>query len=312
MKVYTLTLNPAYDVHAFCAQFRAGHENLADTSVKEAGGKGVNISRALTASGVPNTAVIVIGSENGAEFRRALAADRMQCIYCEREGRIRENLTIHSPGNPETRLSFSGFPVDERVLSEIEGRLDVDADTVVAFTGRVPSGIPLCAVKNFLLRLRQKGARIVLDSKSFALADLLDVAPWLVKPNQEEISELFGCEVNGFGQTVELARQLAQGGIAHVMISLGEQGAALLHQGQLWVAAPPAVEAISTIGAGDSSIAGFIAAAAAGEKPKMCLRNAVAYGTAACLTPGTQPPRGEDIRRILPQIRLTGGNDHAV
>ena len=303
MKIYTLTLNPAYDVHASTEHFQPYHENLAHVTSREAGGKGVNISRALTRGGTENTAVIVLGTDNAADFQQDLEKAGLNCLYLPMAGRIRENLTLHCAQTGETRISFSGFPVTEDVLTLVEDAMDVDEDTYITFTGRIPGGISVAAAKDFLSRLRKNGAKIVIDCKSFTLEDLFELKPWLIKPNQEEISEYFGKPVETPEQAAVLAQKLSEKGIENAMISLGEQGALLAHDGKVWQAVPPRIEAVSTIGAGDSSIAGFLAAAAKGAAPEECLKNAVAYGTAACLTPGTQPPRQEDIAVILQQIQ---------
>lgn len=303
MRIYTLTLNPAFDIHACTEQFVAFHENLATVTSREAAGKGVNISRALKNSGTENTAVIVLGVENGDEFRQALA--ELDCVYFEKPGRIRENLTLHCADGRETRISFSGFRTDESILPEVAAAIRTEEDTVVTFTGRVPSGMSMEAVKNFLLELKNRGAKIVLDSKSFSFADICQVQPWLIKPNQEEISEFFGCNVETIAQAAEKAREFATRGVENVMVSMGEQGALLVRQNRLYTAVPPEIQAISTIGAGDSSIAGFISAFAAGEDPKACLRSAVAFGTAACMTEGSQPPRWEDVEKIHSSVSVT-------
>lgn len=304
MKIYTITLNPAYDVHAYAEHFAPFHENLAAVTSREAGGKGVNLSRALQNGGTENTAVVVLGKDNCSEFKEELAAAGLQTILLEKPGRIRENLTLHCADAPETRISFSGFPADDSLLDEVSALLDVDADTVITFTGRVASGMSMDRVKAFLKALQAKGAKIVLDSKSFSIEDIYDVRPWLIKPNQEEISEYLGCQINTIAEAKEKAQVFASHGVTNVMVSLGEQGALLLHSGSCYIATPPAVNAISTIGAGDSSLAGFIAAAKKGETPAACLQNAVTYGTAACLTEGSLPPTAADIAAIYPQVQL--------
>lgn len=305
MKIYTLTLSPAYDVHAFSEKITACHENLATVQSREAGGKGVNISRALHNYGVSNTAVVVLGTENSGDFKQSLAENGLDCILFEQEGRIRENLTIHCANDPETRISFTGFSVDERILKKIRSSMQIDTDTVVTFTGRVPDGITMETVKSFLKELQAQGAKIVLDSRSFGAADIFEVRPWLIKPNQEEISMFFGCPVDTMEAALEKAQIFAARGVENTMVSLGEQGALLVMNGSAYIAKPPVVEALSTIGAGDSSIAGFVAAAMQGKDKKACLRMAVAFGTGACLTEGTMPPRKEDIDRILEQVVVT-------
>ncbi|MBQ7335499.1 MAG: 1-phosphofructokinase family hexose kinase [Clostridia bacterium] len=306
MKIITLTLNPAFDVHCHTAQFLPFHENLVTVTQREAGGKGVNISRALTRNGVENVAVVVLGEENAEGFRKALAADAM----CWREivlpGRIRENITIHADCSNETRISFAGFDCDAALLKQVESTVSdlIDKNTVLTFTGRIPAGLSMPEVKAFLSRMQAKGVKVVIDSKSFSTEDLLTQRPWLIKPNQEEIGEYLGRTVETFDDVLAAATDLHRTGIENVMISLGAQGALLVCRDGCFVATPPRIQAVSTIGAGDSSIAGFLAAMAEGKTLVECLRTAVAYGTAACLTPGTQPPKTEDVQAISAQIQM--------
>ena len=304
MKIYTLTLNPAYDIHASTAHFLPCRENLAAVTSRDAGGKGVNISRALHNGGTENTAVIVLGKENGDEFKHNLADFGLNCLYFELDGRIRENLTLHCETTGETRISFAGFSVDESILETVENAMEVDENTFITYTGRTPAGLPAEKVKAFLKRLQDKGAKLVIDSKSFSLEDLFEMKPWLIKPNQEEISEYFGCEIRTLKEAEEKARLLHEKGIANAMISLGGDGALLVCSDGIFTAKAPEITPVSTVGAGDSSIAGFLAAAAAGKSAPDCLKTAVAYGTAACLTEGTLPPAKNSIRQVLEQVTV--------
>ena len=304
MNIYTLTLNPAYDVHATTEQLTLGCENLADIGARQAGGKGVNVSRALKSHDVDNTALIVLGKENSSDFIRDLDAAGLQYQLLEREGRIRENLTIHCANGPETRISFRGFSVDDNLLTEVLQAMEIDDNTVVTFTGSVPTGVSHECVLKFLSSLKEQGAKLVLDSKSLSLEDIYSLQPWLIKPNQEEISAYFDCWIESTEQAREKATAFSTHGVANVMVSLGSQGAMLICGEQVFMAKPPAVKAISTIGAGDSSIAGFIAAALSGKSPEDCLKTAVTFGTAACMTVGTLPPRPEDTAAIFPQVQL--------
>ena len=303
MKIYTLTLNPAYDVHAFAKSLALNCENLAEMQSREAGGKGVNISRALCNAQISNTAIVVLGKENGDEFKNDISS--MDCVFIEKEGRIRENLTFHIENGTETRISFAGFPVDDGILDEVLDNIVIENDTIVTFTGRIPAGVSKDRVKKFLKILQKQGVRIVLDSKSFTIEDIFEIKPWLIKPNQEEISEYLGCEIKTLEQVLEKAAVFTEHGIINTMVTLGEKGAALLTEDNVYIATCPQIDAISTIGAGDSTIAGFLAGAYAGESANGCLKTAVSFGTAACLTSGTLPPRKEDIEKIYTQIYVT-------
>lgn len=299
MKIITLTLNPAFDIHCYTEHFMPYHENLAQITDREAGGKGVNISRALTVCGVPNTALVVMGEENAAAFRSALKADGMNFIELTVPGRIRENITLHTENAAETRISFSGFTADDSLIHRVRNTLAplIDRDTVVTFTGRIPDGVTLNAVKQFLLDLTQKGVRTVIDSRSFTRNDILECRPWLIKPNEEEIALYSDRPVTDLPSAALAAEDIHRQGIENVMISLGSRGAVLSCSEGTFTSPAPPITPLSTIGAGDSSIAGFLAAANLPATDR--LRHAISYGTASCLTSGTKPPRCSDVEQFL-------------
>lgn len=305
MDIITLTLSPAFDMHC-SGELVLNHENLIQMDLCQAGGKGVNISRALVGAGCANTAVLLLGEEHADSFLRGLSADGVCAEVVTVPGRIRENITVHTPDGKETRISFPGFAVGDdalpNVIALLEGRLS--ADTALTMTGRVPEGMDLSDVKTFLRRAAELGTRVVVDSRSFDIDDLLEVKPWLIKPNQEEISACLGKKVDTMEQAARAAVRLHEQGIANVMVSMGGLGAVLACGEGVFCAEPPKVEVRSTVGAGDSSIAGFLAAAGEGADGAERLRRAVAFGTAACTTEGTLPPVKADIERLYSKITV--------
>lgn len=304
MNIYTITLNPAYDIHAYAKQFAPFCENLVKILTRNAGGKGINITRALNAVGISSTAVVVLGRENCADFKAELLQDGIDSIIFERQGSIRNNITIHTDNSPETRISFSGSSLDGGILSEIENKLELDSQTIVSFTGRVPEGISAEQVTQFLSLLKKRGAKLVIDSKSLLLSDIYSIKPWLIKPNEEEISAYFKCEVDSIEKAEEKAMEISKQGIENVMVSLGDKGALLIADGKVYKAIPPKITSVSTIGAGDSAIAGFISAYIEGAAPLERLKTAVSFGTAACLTEGTAPPNKTEIKMLLKRISV--------
>ncbi|MBQ7922653.1 MAG: 1-phosphofructokinase family hexose kinase [Clostridia bacterium] len=295
--ITTLTLSPAFDIHVGITAFHTGRENLAETAARDVGGKGINISRALTENGIPNTPVVLVGKENGTDFVNGLRTVGLDCRILECEGRIRENITVHPAEGEETRLSFKGFSCSPDVLESVESLIGTGG--IVTFTGSLPGGITPEAAENFLKRLCSKGVRVVIDSKSISLATLRRIRPWLIKPNAEECEAYFGKMTEQ--QLYRTAAELHAEGIANVMISLGPDGAILAAEGKLFRARVPKMEIRSTIGAGDSAIAGFIAM---DTPPEESLRRAVAYGSAACLREGTNPPLAGDIERIYRTVTV--------
>ena len=181
---------------------------------------------------------------------------------------------------------------------------NIETDTILTVTGSLPPGITMHAIDKFIETARQKGEKIVVDSRSFTKADLLRVRPWLIKPNEEEISEYLGKTVESFADIIDGAKEFFASGIENVLVSLGGKGALLCCSSGIFAATPPDIAAVSTIGAGDSTVAGFIAGELAGLSPVEKLRQAVAFGSAACLTPGSNPPLAADAKRLLSSVSI--------
>lgn len=301
MNVVTLTLNPAFDIHADAEELKLHHENFARITAREAGGKGINITRAALAGGHPFPSVVVLGEENGADFSDSLKKDGVPFTPLFVPGRIRENLTVHEKSGAETRISFPGFSADASLLdrlTEILGRTLSDGD-VLAFGGRAPDGLPIPALVAFLARQKERGIRLVLDSRSLSSDDLKQIRPFLIKPNEEEVASCVGRPVTTLAEAAEAARELQKTVAENVMVSMGALGAVLACGDGVTTVSAPVIRPISTIGAGDSSIAGFLVGLSQDAPLPDCLRSAVAYGSAACLTKGTKPPKKEDIQTFL-------------
>ena len=306
MKIITLTLNPAFDVHCYSSDFRPYHESIFDITSKDAGGKGINVSRALVSNEVPNIAVAIVGSENGDEFCKALEKDGLTVLPVWTEGRIRENITLHEDNNPETRISFNGFTCKEGILNEVEEKIgDVNENTIIAFTGSIAKGIKTCDVLALLGKFKRSGAKVIIDSRSVSLDELIAFGPWLIKPNEDEAEQYTGKKVESISDAASIAKELCDSGIENVMISLGGDGAVIACASGVFHAATPKINAISTIGAGDSTIAGFIDAASNGKAADEALARACAYGTSACMREGTLPPAKKDVENIEKQIKIT-------
>jgi len=303
MKIFTVTLSPAYDVHAQADSLTVGKENLIYSPLRSIGGKGINISAALLAYGVESLAIILAGEDNKDELKEGLRANGIDSKIIKTRGRIRENLTIHTPTG-ETRISYKPEPCDGAALERVIAAIDAKCGDVVTLTGRVPDGIDISRLTDFLSELTVRGVRTVIDSRSLSLSDIIKARPWLIKPNQEEISVYLEREIRNFDDCREAACELSNRGIENVMISMGEGGAMLACSGKVISANAPSVDVRSTVGAGDSAIAGFISAILDGENKSEALRRAVAFGTAACLTDATAPPSREAIDKLTKKIRI--------
>lgn len=306
MKIITLTLNPAFDTHCNIESLVLHHENFAKITSTDAGGKGVNISRALTANGVPNRAVVITGTQNQALFLQMLESEGLDISSIEAKGRIRENITVHETGKDETRISFEGFSCDKSILDKVlEAIGNVDSDTVVTFTGSAPVGLLTEDISKLLQKLRDDGAKIVIDSRSFTPSDLVRFKPWLIKPNKDEAEAFANSPVTDVSSALKVAVDFYNKGIENVLISLGADGAVLACKDGVFHADAPKINAISTIGAGDSMIAGFISGFAKGLDIQKTLSQAIAFGSAACLQEGTRAPERTDIEEIIKNVKVS-------
>lgn len=298
--IYTITLNPAFDVHGYIKELKIDSENYIDLISKDTGGKGVNISAALDSAYVKNTALIILGNENAAEFKSLLKLNRT--IFIETKGRIRENLTIHTD-KKETRISYKGFKISDNIYDKIFNTISIRENDIVTFTGSIPDGITKKATIDFILKVKGLGAKLIIDSKSLLMDDLYLIKPWLIKPNEEEISAYFNTNVDNTSKAMEYALKIREKGIENVIISLGAKGAVMSSESGEFLLTPPRIKPVSTIGAGDSMIAGFIFGVVKGYSKKDSFKYGVAFGTAACLTEGTNPPLSEQIQDIYSKIK---------
>ncbi len=307
-KIITITLNPAFDLHYTMDKFELKKENYVKEVICDAGGKGVNISRALKANGVDSTAYVILGEENGAQFESNLKADGIDYLPLYVKGRIRENITIHPKKDKETRISLDNFSISGAELNKIYSSLyeKVDCDTIISFSGRIPKGVTKDEIIKFLCKLKGIGARLAVDSNSLTTEDLMLIQPWFIKPNEEEIVSFLGRSVTDAAEAADRAAELCGKGVAEeVMISLGRRGSAWSDGRRKAVVSIPSIDhPVSTIGAGDSTVAGYIAAIAKGGSVDDALRLASAFGTAACLTEGTRPPLPENVKEIYEKVTV--------
>lgn len=305
MKIVTLTLNPAFDIHCYSENFKPYHESIAQITSKEAGGKGVNISRALTSNGVENIAVVIVGKENGEEFCKSLRKDGVSVLPIWTEGRIRENITLHETENPETRISFNGFTCADHILAQVQKEIGiVDNNTIVTFTGSIPKGINSVSVLKLLKKLKDQGAKTVIDSRSISLYELTEFKPWLIKPNKDEAMYYTGKTLETVEEVASFAEELHEQGVENALISLGGDGAVLACAQGIFYAKTAKINVRSTIGAGDSTLAGFIDATSKAFCIESTLKRAMAYGMSACMQDGTLPPLPNDIEASFEKVEI--------
>lgn len=306
--ICTITLNPVFDEHYDVPDFCPGKENAVASVERYAGGKGVNTARALHENRVEALAYVLVGTENGEEYLARLRDDGVSCRAFFSPGRIREGITIHPGQGRETRLAVNTFRPEPAAFEALAQALLAEnlSELLVSFSGTLPLGLEKARVKGLLEKLIEGGARLAVDSASFSKEDLQQLHPWFIKPNEQEIERFCGASPASREEAGDAAKELVRQGVSEaVMISLGALGAAYAEAEAVYLMQVPALEnPLSTIGAGDSTVAGFLASVAQGYDKETCLRFAAAYGTAACMSRGTQPPRAADVNAVLENVRV--------
>jgi 1-phosphofructokinase len=295
--IVTLTPNPSLDRALHLDRLEPGEVNRAVATHQHPGGKGINVSRALAAHGVASRAVLPSGGPDGAELVALLAAQGVDARPVPVAGDTRSNITLTESSGATTKINAPGAALApdevEALLAAVEDEVLSGADAVVA-AGSLPAGLD----DAFFTRVADLGARhgvpVVLDTSGAPFAAAVRHGGLaLVKPNDEELADLVGQDLSTVGEVLEAARSVRSLGTDAVLVSLGAHGALLVADGGSWWAGGPALVPVSTVGAGDSTLAGYLAADGA---PADRLRRAVAWGRAAVLLPGSAVPRPSDVR----------------
>ncbi|GAA3671809.1 hexose kinase [Nocardioides ginsengisoli] len=309
--IVTVTPNPSIDrtVALGGPLARGGVQRVAD-AVDQPGGKGINISRACVAAGLTTRAVLL--ADDG-PFVRELEALGIACAAVPSPGPMRVNLTLTEPDGTTTKLNAAGATLSADVLSALTERVLEQAGDWFVLAGSLPPGAPDDWYAVLAARLRERGRRVAVDTSDAALSAVVAglapaTAPSLLKPNSDELAALVGASPASLerdpGLVAAAARSLVERGAGAVLATLGAAGAVLVDGEGAWHAAPPPVQVVSTVGAGDSSLFGYLAADLRGATAPERLASAVAYGTAAAALPGTTVPSPSDVRvneiRVLP------------
>ena len=318
--ILTLTANPSHDRTVTLSEpLCHGAVQRATAVLSQAGGKGVNISRASVAAGVPTLAVLPAPKDD--PFVHELLAAGIDCRPIAHPGDLRVNITISDPDGTTTKLNSPGPAMTDATRDALCEALHLrarDSDWVV-LAGSLPPGAPVDWYAELVGVLADTGARVAVDTSDEplrALVDGLDVAaPHLMKPNGHELASLTGHDGDALEKdpvaAAHAARELVDRGVAHVLVTLGGDGAVLVDAEAAWHASPPPTTVVSTVGAGDSSLFGYLLGAIEGRPPSERLALAVAYGSAAAGLPGTTIPHPQHVdpsRVQVTDLDLTEGD----
>lgn len=306
--IYTVTLNPAVDKTIYVDNFTLDAVNRVSSIRQDAGGKGINVSKTIQQLGGTSTAVAFLGGASGSFITSALDEMDIPVRAFAAEGDTRTNTkVVDLVSHTYTDINEPGAAVTKAMLDDALAilALEINPGDIVVLSGSLPAGAPTKTYATWTRACRKAGARVFLDADGEALVEGLAAKPSLIKPNEVELGRMLGRELADDDSIITAAQELVDDGIEQVMVSMGGSGAIFVTDKGAYRLHQPAVEVISTVGAGDSVVAALAYAADQNLPLEQAARLSMAVGAATVMQPGTEPAKRDDIDRLLEQVKLT-------
>lgn len=305
-RIATITLNPAYDLIGSCQKIECGDVNLVKTLNFHTAGKGINVAKVVKALGIDVTVGGLLGEENPDGFQQLFSqlglTNRFQMVA----GCTRVNVKLTGVEGGDTDFNFSGFNVspsdwDWFVTDSLQWLNQFD---MVAVCGSLPVDVELDKFSRWMVRLREACPRIIFDSSRETFSAGLKASPWLVKPNRRELEIWLGRELPTIDDVLSAANRLQELGVAHVVISLGAEGALWVTASGVWLAKPPACKIVSTVGAGDAMVGGLIYGLLQGESCEETLRLATAISALSISQSGVGVVSRTELAAMIARVTI--------
>jgi len=306
LPVSVLSLNPAVDITYQIPQLISDQKVHASDSRYDPGGNGINVGRSLKRIGVQACTFCVVAGEIGRFLRHQLDAQLDQASYLEVEGETRINGTIlESVTGAQFEVSGIGPDVSTAEWQHLLDRFVTHCGKGLGvITGSLQKSLPQDLYADAVRRVNAAGGRAVVDSHDELLQHAIGAQPFLIKPNRFELETLVGRPLQNQRDIVREARQLQARGVQWVCVSLGAEGALLVTPSRVLKAETPSVPVISTVGAGDSMVAGMVALLAQSASDQDALREGIACSAATVMQPGTELFEKKTVDRLRGEVRV--------
>lgn len=282
--VYTITLNPAIDYIAHVHNLQIGKTNRTTKELFHAGGKGINVAIVLNRLGIDTKAIAFVGGFTGNALVEMLQQENLplEAICCK--GNTRINFKLKE--QVETEINGQGVAIAQAELAKLYSILqNLQANDWLVLSGSIPKGMPNTLYADILAKLQEKNIQFVVDATGDLLYKTLPYKPFCIKPNVQELEELFKIKIESKQQIIQYAKKLQELGAKNVIVSMGGDGALLVAEnGKVIACNSPKGEVIDTVGAGDSMVAGFIAGYMQYKNYALALQFAVATGSATAFS----------------------------
>jgi 1-phosphofructokinase family hexose kinase len=305
--IYTVTLNPALDRAIFIERLMEEDTIRVYSETFYAAGKGIDVSRVIRELGGQSVALGLVGGYNGLHLEGLLINAGVMTDFTKIAHETRTNIILkeRSTGR-QFVISAAGPEIDSAEISQFYRHvLEIDGMNYLVMSGSLPKGVTPNLYGQLIVAGKKKGAFIFLDTDGPALKESIEYLPTGIKPNQFELSRLIGRDLKKETEIIRACEELHERGIPYVLVSRGKEGLILSTKEQKIKAIAPPIEVESTVGAGDSVVAGFILAHSQGKNLEECVRLGCAAGTATARTPGTELCHRGEVEKILPSVAIS-------
>lgn len=283
--IYTVTFNPSLDYIVSVKDFKLGLTNRTDSELLLPGGKGINVSMVLKNLGIKSTALGFVAGFTGEEICRMIEDAGITADFIKvDEGVSRINLKLQSIDG--TEINGMGPAISQEKLDGLLARLDeLTKDDILVLAGSIPASMPDSIYRDIMKRLAGKEVLTVVDATKDLLVNVLEYHPFLVKPNNHELGEIFGVQLKTREEVVPYAKKLQEKGAENVLVSMAGEGAVLVAKdGSCYSAPAPKGELVNAVGAGDSMVAGFMTGWLEKQDYKHAFHMGIAAGSASAFS----------------------------
>lgn len=302
--IYTVTFNPSLDYIVSVDHFTQGCVNRTETELIFPGGKGINVSIVLHNLGMESTALGFVAGFTGEEIKKRVQDFRINTDFIEiQDGISRINVKLRS--TQESEINGMGPYIDEKALESFFHRLEqLKSGDILVLAGSIPNSVPNTIYRDIMRFFENKGIEIVVDATRELLVNVLEYHPFLIKPNNYELGEIFGVDVpKDKNVVVDYAKRLQEKGARNVLVSMAGDGAVLVAEnGQIFTSEAPKGVVKNSVGAGDSMVAGFLYGYLSTKSYEEAFQYGVCTGSASAFSDNLATK--QDVNELLKQMEM--------
>lgn len=303
--IYTVTLNPSLDYIVEVDQVTLGELNRTKNETKFPGGKGINVSQVLKRLDVDSHALGFIGGFTGSYIEGFLKSQGIHTDFVNVDEDTRINVKLKS--DTETEINAKGPNITIENLEALKAKIrQLTSEDTLVLAGSIPSTMPKSTYEELVKLCNENGTKFVVDAEGELLKKVLPLNPFLIKPNHHELGELFNTVINSCEEVIPYAKELVKQGAQNVIVSLADKGAVLINKDIAIIATSPKGDVKSSVGAGDSMVAGFIATYEKTKSIEEAFRFSIAAGSATAFSIGLCTR--EKMEGLLPQVKIEKSN----